>query len=387
MAAKQKSGLYRTKVKIGVDASGKDVNKWISAKTKRELEEEKRKVIAYYITGTGVAADRMFGEYAVEWYKVRKEPFVSESSRNSYRTMLNKHIIPEFGNRNMRAIKSVEIQKFINKFEGKSKSQITCAMTTMQAIFAAAKLDRLVTVNPAENLRRPNATPPVEKTAFTDAERAKMMEVMATHEHGRYLAVMYYTGARPGEVRGLQWGDFDWEKDLMHIQRDIDYSGGKVSVGALKTKAADRYIPIAAELKRLVYPHREAPGAFVFPGKDGKPLAQVTAKRMWIELMVACDMADPIDGDTCYTGNDIRGKWNPRITPHAMRHNFITMCWEKGMDIMLTMKLVGHTDYQTTRNIYTHLSEKHLSDAKEQLDAMFAKSCTKVAQPGDVVKL
>ena len=240
MATKQKSGLYRTKVKIGVDADGKDINKWISAKTKRELEEEKRKVIAYYITGTGVAADRMFGEYAVEWYKVRKEPFVSESSRNSYRTMLNKHIIPEFGNRNMRAIKSVEIQKFINKFEGKSKSQITCAMTTMQAIFAAAKLDRLVTVNPAENLRRPNATPPVEKTAFTDAERAKMMEVMATHEHGRYLAVMYYTGARPGEVRGLQWGDFDWEKDFAPGYREqIVYRCLIMSRAYIETRFAD----------------------------------------------------------------------------------------------------------------------------------------------------
>ena len=38
MAKKQASGLYRTKVKIGVNADGKDINQWISAKTKKELE-------------------------------------------------------------------------------------------------------------------------------------------------------------------------------------------------------------------------------------------------------------------------------------------------------------------------------------------------------------
>ena len=52
---------------------------------------------------------------------------------------------------------------------------------------------------------------------------------------------------------------------------------------------------------------------------------------------------------------------------------------EQGMDILLTMKLVGHSDYQTTRNVYTHLSQKHLDQAKNDLELMFAKN-KKVAQ-------
>ena len=39
MPSKQKNGLYRTKIKIGVDADGKDIVKWISGKTKAELEK------------------------------------------------------------------------------------------------------------------------------------------------------------------------------------------------------------------------------------------------------------------------------------------------------------------------------------------------------------
>ena len=50
------------------------------------------------------------------------------------------------------------------------------------------------------------------------------------------------------------------------------------------------------------------------------------------------------------------------------------------MDILLTMRIVGHSDFQTTRNIYTHLSSKHMDKAKLLLDNMFSenssRSCT-----------
>ena len=49
MPKKQKSGLYRTKVKVGTDHTGKPIVKWISGKTQKELEDAKREVIATYL--------------------------------------------------------------------------------------------------------------------------------------------------------------------------------------------------------------------------------------------------------------------------------------------------------------------------------------------------
>ena len=43
------------------------------------------------------------------------------------------------------------------------------------------------------------------------------------------------------------------------------------------------------------------------------------------------------------------------------------------------MKLVGHADYQTTMNVYTHLSAKHMASAKEKINSMF-ETQKKVAQ-------
>ena len=66
MAKKQKSGLYRSKVKIGVDAFGKDIYKYVSGRTMRELAEAKRAVIEEFIEGKAGAQDVLFGAYAVD---------------------------------------------------------------------------------------------------------------------------------------------------------------------------------------------------------------------------------------------------------------------------------------------------------------------------------
>jgi len=71
MPRKQKSGLYRTKITVGYDRANNPVFKYISARTKAELEDERQKAITHYIVGSISAKDRLFGEYAVEWYRLR----------------------------------------------------------------------------------------------------------------------------------------------------------------------------------------------------------------------------------------------------------------------------------------------------------------------------
>ena len=382
MAKKQKSGLYRTKIKIGVDAEGKDVLKYISAKTKRELEQRRQEVMDYYIYGTGLSADRLFGEYAVEWYRVRKAPTISPASRESYRTALNKEILPVFGNRNLRAIRPIELQEFMYKFAGCSQTKITIIYATLRGVFSAACQDRILEISPATYLKKPNAKSAAEKRALTESERSALERACKADPNGAYLAVMYYLGVRPGEARGLMWKDFDWDASVVHIQRDIDYKAG-ATIGALKTVKSKRYVPIPDPLREILHPLRGEPDTFLFCGEiSSAPLAKTTAERMWVGLMHVAGMVVPVsEGENNYRKCDIRSRVKPIITPHTLRHNYITLCWESGIDPYTTMKLVGHTSIKTTMDIYTHLSELQMEKAKQQVRAMFdRKSCTKVAQ-------
>jgi integrase len=227
-----------------------------------------------------------------------------------------------------------------------------------------------------EFVTKPAAAQPAEKRALSPDERARIERVAADHPHGAYLAAMYYLGCRPGEARGLQWGDFDWDSCVVHIQRDIDYKAGAVA-GDLKTKKSVRRVPVPDALAQILKPLRGPAEAFLFQGEiSGAPLSKTTAERIWVELMLACDMVDPIpeDAPKKYRPTDVRSLYDPIITPHVLRHNYITMCWESGIDVYTTMKLVGHASIKTTMDIYTHLSEAQLEKAGVLVAAMFGSS-------------
>lgn len=59
------------------------------------------------------------------------------------------------------------------------------------------------------------------------------------------------------------------------------------------------------------------------------------------------------------------------ITPHYFRHNYVTLLYEACIDPLIAMKIVGHTDYQTTANIYTHLGNESLRRAAVDMRGVF----------------
>lgn len=362
---------YRSKVKVGVDPDGKPINKWIQGRTRAELDQARKAVIAHYITGEALAVDRLFGDYATEWFHVRKEPFVSASSRESYRTALNKDLLPYLGDRNLRAISSMDLQALLNRQAGRSATKITVVMAALKGIFRSALADRLIAVDPAKGLTRPPAAPAAEKVALTPQQRQALEGVCATHPRGEYLALMYYLGCRPGEARGLMWKDIDWAASRVRIERDIDYKAG-ATAGELKTRQSRRTVPLPAPLRAILGPLRGLPDTYIAHGEQGpdKPLSKSSAERLWVELLLAAGQVARAE-DNRYAEYDPRHSWAPLFTPHALRHNFITLCWEYGLDPYETMKLVGHTSISTTMNIYTHLSEAQMQKTAAKLDDMF----------------
>lgn len=372
MAKKQKSGLYRTKVKIGVAPDGKDIVKWISGATKTELEQARSTVIKHYILGEGIKEDWLFGEYAVHWFKVHKAPSLSPASYESYRTALNKEILPEFEKRQLRAITAADVQEFINRYANMSATKITYTLAALRGIFRQACADSIISKDPTRYVKKPKASVAKEKHIITEDERKIIMQVCERHEHGAYIACMYYLGVRPGEARGLMWGDFDWNQNLVHIQRDIDFKAGGYA-GALKTASSNRYIPIPAALQRLLKPLEGSSGDFLFKGEiSGAALSKTTSDRMWVSVMAECGLVQELEeGAYKYREGDIRLRFKPLFTPHTLRHNYITMCWENGIDAYTTMKLVGHKSIKTTMDIYTHLSNKQMQQAAAQVNKMF----------------
>ena len=132
---------------------------------------------------------------------------------------------------------------------------------------------------------------------------------------------------------------------------------------------ADDRLP---ELKAMLLKHKGWPDEYVFHNEKGLPLSQASFKRKWCELMLAAGCTDwrEVPEGTNRPG-DIRKQIKPRLTPHYFRHNYVTMLYESGVDPLIAMKIVGHTDYQTTANIYTHVRDEMLKKATVTMNEVF----------------
>ena len=298
------------------------------------------------------------------------------ASIQSYRTALNKDILPVFEDRHLRSIRPMDLQTFLNGFAGRSQTKIVVISATLSGIFESACADRIIAQNPMEHIHKPKASPCKGREQLPTDKRETIEQVCKTHPKGAYLAALYYLGCRPGEGRGLQWGDFDDKMEFVHIQRDIDYKDG-CKAGSLKTAKSDRWVPVPEPLKTLLQPLKGPSEAFCFTGdrNTNGPIAKASSERLWVEFMLQAGLVTEVSGEEAkrYAKSDIRRKWKPLVTPYALRHNYITMCWENGLDPYETMKLVGHASITVTLNIYTHLSDAAMKKTQGKINRMFEK--------------
>lgn len=381
MAAK-KSTKKRLRGKVKIPGVDKPV--WVSAFTRSELEEKKRIVRETYIDGVQ-PREMTFHQVVIEWFETIKKPRIKkEGTLNNYRGVINKHILPYFPEQKLcRAIRRADLQSCVDQLKGMNANTITLAMSIIKRSMEYAMSEGATQRNPSEALIRPLAGDSVEKDAFTDEQVARLFKAANNHPNGILIYVLYYFGLRIGEAVGLRWGDFDWERNMIHVERQVELSHKKAdAINDLKTKKSDRYIGIPNQAREYFFNRRELPNVYVVHQENGDHLTKSTQRHIWIELMldagyahlkeeyladkkVALDLGLPIPEPR------IDKDYEVELTPHWFRHNYSTILFEGEVDPLTAMRLLGHSNYQTTANVYTHVKEKILQKAAIKLDSIF----------------
>lgn len=340
---KQKNGLYRTKVRIGYDSDGRPIDKWISAKTKAEMEDKKRAVVAGFISGYSPRAIPLFGKAVVDWFETYRRPFVSDSHVRLYRSLINNRLVPCLGNKKITAVTADDFQTILNGMEGMSQPAITLMLSIMREVIHKAIADGYIVRDITLGLVHPKFPRAKEKRVLTPEERA-LLESLAVDRP--WLAILYYTGMRNGEMRALTWSDIDLKGRSISINKALD-SRGKMTGG--KTANALRKVPISDQLAAILQRFAGMPNVLV----TGDIWSSTKLSRRFEKLGLPED-----------------------ITPHCLRHNFITMCWEAGVDVVITSKIVGHSSPMITLGIYTHLESSDYTDTVTSVFGELRKSCT-----------
>jgi len=155
------------------------------------------------------------------------------------------------------------------------------------------------------------------------------------------LIVLYDTGIRAGEARGLQWSDvtFNNGRGSIHIRQG-------------KSKNARRFIPLTErargvlkELKASARP--DVP--FVFTRHQGQhPITVTWASHQFTWARRKLQLADG-------------------CVLHSTRHSFLTRLGEAGADAFTIQRLAGHATIMQSQK-YVHPSEERMASTIALLD-------------------
>jgi len=216
------------------------------------------------------------------------------------------------------------------------------------------------------------ADPPPEKHAegkvWDENEFDRFLAEAANSECYEYFATLALTGARRGEVLGLQWCDADLNitSPALHIHRTAyKLDNGQWRFEKPKTKRSDRIIALPISLALLLQRLREHKEA------EAEWCGREFSVNDFIFVRPDGSLPDP-----CYLSKvfqRIIGKAGlKRIRLHDLRHTCATLLRKSGQPIEVISKMLGHASVLVTLKIYDHW-EGELRAPADAMDQMLEK--------------
>ena len=262
---------------------------------------------------------------------------LKKSSMRIYGFQLERHIFPALGSMALRNIDRAQIEACLSNM--KRKGHATTTLRNIRATFSTvlqAAVERgFLAQNPAHGIRIREADTKKERRFYSPAEMRRLLAVLPEPCRS-VVSVAVLTGMRIGEILALRWKRIDMLRGTIEVAEN--YSCGEFVTP--KTRSSRRLIPMSSTLTGIHQKHRAeggqcAPEALVFGTSKGTPL---NAKNLYNrELAPACDQIE-----------------QPRVSWHSFRHTHATLLGEVGGSLKTAQALLGHSDLETTLNVYTH---------------------------------
>jgi integrase len=315
-----------------------------------------------------VAEDVTLAQYAEHWLSgLERDATLKPRTIASYRQLYRLHLEPTLGWTKLRQLHRVQVKELIatKRDKGLSKNTVRLIRATLSVMLAEAMDDGYIKSNAAALPSRRRG----KKVAMSVAERLKFIRPFETEELDRVLAVArekdaeYFplylllarAGLRPGEALALQWGDLDFTKRKLTVERALsDGELGDTKTGI--TRIVDMSQELAAVLSAL---YRERQRQTLKHGWSEVPeLVFVNARRNSLDLswvrkrFVRCLAKAGVGGHRLYD----------------LRHTFASLLLIKGAPITYVAAQLGHSKPVTTLQHYARWLPKSGVSYVDSLD-------------------
>lgn len=313
---------------------GRRTRPWVAAKNKV--------VIGYYAKKTDAleALERLSGKDLTEKYNMTFAEVFKGWSEEHYKALTNSgitsydiayNVFSALHNKKFRDLRTADFQAEMDKVTGKSHSTMSKHKQLITQMSQWAIREEICTTNFAKFVRLPERAKK-EKEIFTDAEIEKLKKDGS--EAARIVLMLLATGMRIGELFSLPLEDY--HKTYV--------------IGGSKTEAGkNRVIPIRPDgREHFKYFANQANGPLLLSGYTGQKVYANYRNRDYYPLLDRLGIK--------------------RKSPHATRHTYTSRAVKEGMPPEILQKILGHANYSTTADVYTHIDIETLVKSVETVD-------------------
>lgn len=375
-------GLYRKRVK---DATGKYVA--VYGKTPEELTEKISDfIVTRELSSTG-RKNMLVNDYIDQWLELHIAN-MTYGGKADYRSIVNKNIRPYMESRHMLEIQPDHIRELMLGVAGKSESVYKKTYMLLRQIFTSAYENGDILKNPCPKTTK-GGVPEKGRTALTNEQVETLLEAVKETRVYYFCMIGLYAGLRREEILGLMWDCVHLDgTPRIEVKRALRFEHNQPVVSEkLKTAASNRVIPIPPMLVDCLLHLKEISiSEYVIADRNGKPLSQTQFKQMWNAVVCRTvgerTVRKHVNGEMktyiIHAKKGEKARHNKHyytidfpVTPHILRHTYITNLLLACVDIKTVQYLAGHEKSKITLDIYAHLTYNKPEEILKKVQTAF----------------
>jgi len=333
----------------------------------------------------GVEPGRLTLEgYLQRWLSTMAQK-VAPNTYRRYEQHVRLHIVPILGAVQLSRLSALDIESFYVEMTRKGASsaeQFKCGTVLRMALKHAVGL-RLIQHNHAGDVPRPKHTAATMHVLDLDQVAVFLDAAKSDPLYAMYVLALD-SGARQGELYGLQWGDVDWRSNSILVQRSLEEISGKQTLKEVKTNKGRRRIDLSAVTMAALNQHRKkmlAAGRVsgpVFCNEDGGYLYKSTVRRWsFLPLLARTNEALAKAGLPLLPehakANDGKTDSAPAFRFHDLRHSVATLLLLAGENPKVVSERLGHAKVEITLNTYSHVLPTLQKGAAEKMNRILGQ--------------
>ena len=374
VSLQEKNGIYHAVLNYK-DNNGKRKQKWKSTgltirgnkklalakanEFRLEFEQELELKKANH-SKSQIINEILFIDFMKSWLKIIK-PTIDDNTFESYEQMVNYRINNYFTTHKitLTELEPIHIQDFYSYMlnDGLSANTVVHHHSIIHEALDYAFKMNMVPINVSNKVQRPKIEQYIGKF-YSENELNELFEISKGDPLELVIFITAFYGLRRSEVLGLKWDAIDFQNNILTIKHTIvptTINGKKQILAKDKTKNKTNYrsLPLIPEVSNKLQKFKQLQ-------ENNKKLCGKNYNNKYIDYICVDSMGNLLKPDyiskhfkRILINNNLK-----IIRFHDLRHSCASLLLARGISLKEIQEWLGHSNFNTTANIYAHLDTK-----------------------------